>query len=164
MSDRHLATYLADHLAGSVVALELLEHLEKTHTEADLRSFFADLRADIGSERQELEKLIRRLETSVGFVRSTVAWFAEKAGRLKLRLDDVANGSLRLLEATEFVAIGIEGKRALWQALEAASADSSKLRGTDYPTLIARSKEQRARIETVRIAAARAAFQETTAL
>src|SRR5947209_272940 len=31
MSDQYVATYLSDHLAGSVAALELLEHLEKAH-------------------------------------------------------------------------------------------------------------------------------------
>jgi hypothetical protein len=29
MSDSHLPTYLNDHLAGSEVALELLEHLQR---------------------------------------------------------------------------------------------------------------------------------------
>ena len=34
MTDPNLATYLNDHLAGAVAALELLEHLEKAHAGA----------------------------------------------------------------------------------------------------------------------------------
>lgn len=40
MADEHLATYLNDHLAGSVVALELLDHLAATNSESELSAFF----------------------------------------------------------------------------------------------------------------------------
>jgi hypothetical protein len=36
--------YLNDHLAGSVTALELLEHLEKTHAGTTMERFAAELR------------------------------------------------------------------------------------------------------------------------
>src|SRR5205085_7785795 len=64
MSDQHLATYLNDHLAGSVVALELLEHLEKAHAGTDVARFVAALRADIEADRGELEALMQRLHVS----------------------------------------------------------------------------------------------------
>jgi hypothetical protein len=159
----HLSTYLSDHLAGSVVALELLEHLEKNHHEAELQKFFAGLRKDIVADRHELESLMNRLAISISTLRSAIAWFAEKAARLKLRFDDSADGSFRLLEATELVATGIDGKRSLWLALAAASEDSPRLRGPDYGRLIGRAIEQRQRIEAVRLAAARAALKESGA-
>jgi len=40
MGNEHIATYLNDHLAGSVVALELLEHLEAAHDNTPLVEFF----------------------------------------------------------------------------------------------------------------------------
>jgi len=40
MDNEHIATYLNDHLAGSVVALELLEHLEAAHDNTPLAEFF----------------------------------------------------------------------------------------------------------------------------
>jgi len=36
MNDPYLATYLNDHLAGAVTALELVEQLEKAHAGAPL--------------------------------------------------------------------------------------------------------------------------------
>lgn len=158
MPEQHIATYLQDHLAGSVVALELLEHLEKAHADSGLAQFFAALRADITADRTELERLMDRLAVSGGRLRSAVAWIGEKAARLKLRMDDAADGDFRLLEAVELVAIGIEGKRALWLALKAVSVASPKLRGPDYDRLVGRAGEQRERIELVRIEAARAAL------
>jgi predicted DNA-binding ArsR family transcriptional regulator len=61
MAQEHLATYLNDHLAGWVVALELLEHLEATHSEDTLRDFFRELHADIAADRDELEALMKAL-------------------------------------------------------------------------------------------------------
>ncbi|MBN9518814.1 hypothetical protein J0H58_09885 [bacterium] len=60
----HLATYLNDHLAGSTAALELLEHLERTHP--DLAPSLAVLRRDIEDDRRELEALMTRVGAAPG--------------------------------------------------------------------------------------------------
>ena len=65
MSEQHLATYLNDHLAGSVVALELLEHLGKAHPGTPTERFATELRADIAADRKELEDLMARLNIRV---------------------------------------------------------------------------------------------------
>jgi hypothetical protein len=158
MAHGHIATYLNDHLAGSVVALELLEHLEAAHAGTPLESFVAALRADIAADRRELESLMERLGISESSPRKATAWLAEKITQLKLRLDDPASGALRLLEALEAVQIGIQGKRALWLALDAASENAPDLRGLDYERLTRRAEEQHQRVETQRLEAARAAL------
>lgn len=155
MPSEHLATYLHDHLAGSVVAIELLEHLESAHAGTELAGFFTRLREDILADRAELESLIGRAGGSTGTVRAAVAWLGEKAARLKLRMDDAAGGDFRRLEAVELVAIGIEGKRSLWLSLAAASEAVPELRGPDYGRLAGRAAEQRQRLEPVRLDAAR---------
>lgn len=162
MPNENLATYLHDHLAGSVVALELLEHLEQAHAGTELAGFFAHLRQDIMADRAELDALISRAGGSTGTVRGAVGWLGEKAARLKLRLDDTSGGDFRLLEATELVAVGIEGKRGLWVALAEVSTTVSELRGPDYARLAERAVEQRRRIERVRLDAARLAFAATS--
>jgi hypothetical protein len=149
----HLATYLNDHLAGAVAALELLEHLERTH--ADLAPFLRALRHDIEHDRAELEALIARLGVTQSAPRQAVAWVAEKAARLKMAVDDLSGSRLKLLESLEAVAVGIHGKGSLWRALKVVPAAS----GPDYDRLIARADEQRERIEAVRLDAARRAFE-----
>ncbi|MBC7923348.1 MAG: hypothetical protein H7Z75_19905 [Ferruginibacter sp.] len=159
MNSEHLATYLNDHLAGSVAVLDLLAHLETAHANTDTGRFAAQLRADIGADRQELETLMERLHLAESLPRKAAAWLAEKATQLKLRLDDTAGGTLHLLETLDAVAVGIEGKRALWHALAAAAGEVSALRGIDYEALSARAVEQRRRVEAVRLPAAKAAFR-----
>jgi hypothetical protein len=62
-----------------------------------------------------------------------------------------------LLE-TETLALGIEGKLALWAALLAVASAYPQLIEDDLVRLASRAREQRGRIETIRLAAARRSF------
>src|SRR5262245_37760811 len=158
MADEHLATYLNDHLACSVAALELLEYIERANPDTPEGQFAAWLRADIAADRQELEALMARLQVAVSRQRKAAAWLAEKLTELKLRLDDPSAGAMRRLEFFEAVSIGIEGKRLLWRSLAAAAAGRPELSGTDYGRLERRAEEQRRSVESVRLVAAKAAL------
>jgi len=158
MAEEHIATYLNDHLAGSVVAVELLEHLESVKQGTSLEQFFAKLRADIVTDRQELEELMRQLNIQESRTRKASAWITEKFTQLKLRLDDATDGPLHLLEAVEGLSLGIEGKKSLWRSLAAVAETTPALRMLDYDRLIQRADEQRDRVEAVRLDAARAAL------
>lgn len=151
MARDDLATYLNDHLAGAVLALELLEHLEGIHSDDNLRDFFKLLRADVAADREELERLMKGLEIDQSSVRKASAWLAEKFTELKLRFDDLKQGDLLLFESLEALSLGIEGKHSLWTALAAAAKESSSLQLTDYNRLQQRAKEQRDRVEELRI-------------
>ena len=85
-------------------------------------------------------------------------WLAEKFGQIKLKLDD-PNGPLQLLESLEALALGIDGKLALWQALGAAAEVSPSLRVVSYEHLAKREIEQRQRLESLRLEAAKAALR-----
>ena len=77
---------------------------------------------------------------------------------MKLRLDDWAAGDFRLFEALEALALGIEGKRALWVALAEAAERAPVLRLLDYDRLVRRAVEQRERVEARRLATALSAL------
>jgi hypothetical protein len=162
MGNKQIATYLNDHLAGSVAALELLENLEAAHAGMPLARFLVELREDITADRQELEALMSRLHVAQSRTRKATAWAVEKLSGLKLRLDDPAGGALRLLQALEAAALGIEGKEALWCALRAVAAEATELQGVDYDRLVKRAEEQRRRVEEVRLEAAKKALLLTT--
>jgi len=159
MANEHLATYLNDHLAGSVAAIELLEHLESAHEGTEMAKFFAELRADIEADSQELKALMKRFGVSESRPRKATAWLAGKFTELKMRLDDSARGPLRLLESLEALGLGITGKLALWRALSAAAEVGRELKGVDYERLAQRADGQRARVEVFRIEAAKAALR-----
>jgi hypothetical protein len=158
MSDKPISTYLNDHLAGATAALQLLEYLEAAHDGTPRERFFVELRADVAADRQELEVLMAGLHVSQSRTRKATSWLAEKVTELKLRLDDPAGGTLRIFEAIEAVAVGIDGKRALWQALAAAAEDAPGLRLVDFERLTQRAEEQRRRVEGIRLEAAKAAL------
>lgn len=51
MPTKNLETYLNDHIAGSVVALEMMEHLEKVHANTAVAHELGEIRAEIVSDR-----------------------------------------------------------------------------------------------------------------
>jgi hypothetical protein len=156
MSKDHLATYLNDHLAASVVALEILQHLE---TEAsDLIPNLGELRVDIESDRDQLKALMARVGIAESRVRKVTSWIVEQVTEAKFEADDESKGSLRRLERLEALAIGIDGKSALWRALNAAAEIAPELRGVDYEHLIQRAQDQRSRVERFRLQAGRLAL------
>jgi hypothetical protein len=157
--NEHLATYLNDHLAGSVAAIELLEHLQAAYVGDELEHFFTGLRNDIEADRQELKQLMDQLKIAQSRPRKAGAWIAGKFAELKMRLDDSAHGPLRLLESLEAVELGITGKLALWRALIAAAEIAAALRDAlDYQRLARRATEQIERVEFRRLEAAKASF------
>jgi hypothetical protein len=156
MAGTSLSTYVNDHMAGTVVALELIEHLENVHVGDPVGSFAVELKADILADRGELERLMSRQNITASRPRMAAGWLAEKATALKLRVDDPAGGALRLLEVLEALSVGIEGKRLLWRSLSAATVQG--LTAADYQRLEQRAEEQRGRVEAMRLEAAKSAL------
>ena len=73
-----LHTYLNDHLAGSVAAIELLDDLIEHHSEDRFGKIFRDLRDEIEADQETLRNLIRKLGAKESAVRKAGAWLAEK--------------------------------------------------------------------------------------
>lgn len=155
----HLSSYLNDHLAGAVAALELIEHLAKNFPGRSLESFFAELHTDVARDQEVLRDLLRTFEEKESALRKAGAWVAEKLGRVKLGLSENDVSGTGLLEALEGLALGISGKQLLWRSLAAAAETLPQLRGPDYQALEQRAAGQRDRVEEKRLAAAREAFR-----
>jgi hypothetical protein len=160
VSVTELSTYLNDHLAGSVAALELVEYLSKNYPDTSLETFFAELHADISADQDVLRDLLNTFDAKESTVRKAGAWVAEKFGRAKLNLDQHQVTGVGLLEALEGLVLGITGKGLLWRALAAASQTTPQLKGPDYAELEQRAVAQRNRVEEKRLAAARKAFRD----
>jgi hypothetical protein len=152
-----LYTYLNDHLAGSVAAMELVEKVIEHHSADQFGKFFRDWRADIQADQETLRNLIQKLGAEESALRKAGAWVAEKFSRIEIGdLDDSAG----LLHALEALALGITGKRLLWRSLGAIALNLVALQGTDFGELEKRAQDQFERIETLRIQTAREAFRE----
>jgi hypothetical protein len=86
---------------------------------------------------------------------------SEKLTRVKLLLEDPSGGHLARLEKLEALALGIDGKRALWRSLFAIAEVIPALRELDLTRLDQRAEDQRGRVEKIRMEAARDAFVST---
>jgi hypothetical protein len=158
MSKEKLTIYLNDHLAGSVGALELVDHLIETYKGKPLGQFFQDLRNEIKADQDTLRDLIEKLGKNESAVRKAGAWVAEKLSRAKIRPSDSEEGQMGLLDALEGLVLGITGKRGLWTALAAAAVTLPQLRELDYARLQRRAAEQCDRVEAKRLEIAREVF------
>jgi hypothetical protein len=124
----------------------------KTHEQ-----FFIRLRQEVGEDQEVLSGLLHDLHADPGAVRNTTAFLSEKLARIKLLLEDPSGGQLARLEKLEALALGIDGKRALWRSLLAVT-EMPALRTVDFARLEQRAEDQRKRVEELRIEAAREAL------
>ena len=148
-----LTTYLQDHLAGAMHAIELLKAIRDHYAGKPLGQFASELLIDIEADRNVLARLTENTGGASGGPKEWASWLAEKVSRLKLKHD--SGDGLGTFEALEFLVLGIHGKRALWLALAAVAPYDSRLFGTDFGTLIARAENQHARVEEERLNCAR---------
>jgi hypothetical protein len=156
MSDP-LAIYLHDHLAGAVVAINLLERLRDQHAGEPLGQFAVELLAEVEADRAVLQGLADRVGAGSSGLKEVTGWLGEKVSRLKLRRR--ATGGLGTFEALEALALGILGKLALWRALAMVAAADARLGGVDVDHLAARAQAQHAQLEERRLEAARTALR-----
>jgi hypothetical protein len=152
----HLAVYLNDHLASAAAALSVLDLLE-ANDDDELRDFVVVLRQAISQDRDQLARLMAAAGVVVGNGRHPVGWTMDKAAESRLNAEDAAHGGLKTFELLEMLALGIDGKRALWSLLRIVSTDFPALRA-DYARLSQRADDQRAAVETRRLEWAAKAF------
>ncbi len=161
MNSKLLGVYLNDHLAGAVAGRELAARALSNNRGNDFGTFLGALLVDIESDKEALEGLMERLEIPQNRPKQAVAWAAEKAGRLKLngRLGGYSPLS-RLLEL-EALTMGVEGKGAMWRALEQLASVGGRLAATDFHALAQRAADQRRECESHRLRAAQVAFGDS---
>ena len=158
MNKDNMAVYLNDHLAGSVGALQLVEHVIKATSGTALETFFKDMFVEVKKDQTTLEELMSHLDIQQSGFRKTTAWLMEKAALIKLGPDLKKDGNFGIFQAIEGLALGIKGKKKLWQSLAQVVAPDSLPEKFDFPHLERRADEQYEKIEEKRMAAARRAL------
>ena len=153
---KELDSYLNDHLAGSVSALEVIAYWAKAHKGEALGGFFLEIEKAIKADQEILRNVMRTLGVEESKVRKAGAWAAEKVGRARLIIAGDEPGSLGLVLTLEGLIMGVTGKKLLWFALGAANLP--QLSSFNFEQLQSRAGQQVERIEAERISAIREAF------
>jgi hypothetical protein len=161
MNEQNLFAYLNDHLAGSVGALELLDHMRESAQEDDFRLFCSALYAEIESDQMVLKDVISKLGASEGTIKKVGAWLMEKGSWTEMMLAGLNKDDFGRLQALEGLALGITGKKGLWTALGTIKHLSPTLQSLAIPDLVKRAEEQIAQVDKRRLKVAEAAFSIT---
>jgi hypothetical protein len=151
---KDLDSYLNDHVAGSVSALDLIAHWAEVHKGEQLGNFFAEMEREIKTLRDVMGVL--GIEESK--MRKAGAWAAEKVGRARLMIAGDEPGRLGLVLTLEGLIMGVTGKKLMWRSL--AASKLPRLKGYDLEDLQRRAQQQIELMEIERISAVRQAFAE----
>ena len=156
---KELASYLNDHLAGSVSALELIDHWAHDQKGKPLGDFFAETEREIKADQEVLRVVMRSLGVEACSIPRASAWVAEKLGRARLIIAGDEPGSLGLVLTLDGLIMGVTGKKLAWRAL--AATNLPQLNGYDFEKLQRRAEQQIERIEAERMQAVLVAFAGT---
>jgi hypothetical protein len=154
--DKLLGTYLNDHLAGSTVGVELANRARKSNKHTPLGKFLSELAEEIQEDRETLKRVMDTLEIGHDRAKQAAGWLGEKLGRLKPNNRLFGYSPLSRVIELEGLALGVAGKRGLWQSLGAIA--DPRLSEFDFDALIERADRQRSGLEEQRLLAAQKAF------
>jgi hypothetical protein len=150
IGEDRISIYLNDHLGGATAGLHLARRLA-SRNHSDVLDAIA---IEIEEDRAALLRVMERLGVGEDVLKAALGRAAELASRLKLTGELLPHTALNRLEEIEALALGVEGKFALWQAVQHALGTDPRLAGVDLDELIARARSQRRRLERLRKGAA----------
>jgi hypothetical protein len=155
-----LDTYLNDHLAGAFAGRALSRRAAERQRGTDLAPPLERVAKEIREDIRSLEQLMERLGIPRRNQRAMIGELAHAVGRLKFGGVLHRGSPVATLEELETLALGIEGKLALWRALRHGADDDGSL-GPELDGLISRARTQRELVEELRLKAAVAVLRES---
>lgn len=155
MATDRLATYLTDHMAGSVSAAELVARLRAGEIDPALASALGQVAESIQRHQGIVRQLLGQRGRREHRGKNLAAWLAEKLTRPVMPID--GDDEFGLLRALEALMMGMRGRVAMWQALETILPSHPELIGLDARGLCLEAEEQlrmmdRHRLEVARLA------------
>ena len=159
---RALAAYLREHLAGADAAIRMVERLRDAHRGTAEGALFASLYTRFREDRAVVETLLADLGAST----LSMKRLAGRAVGTALRTPGSdERGDLSLFRRLEALAIGVQGKRCLWRAVQAVPSSLRAPGRRTFAELEADAVRQWEEIERFRLSAVPQTFaHESVAL
>lgn len=149
---RWLAIYLQDHYAGAIAGSALFHRVADSHSDPQVRKAIADLAAQVEKDRLELDGIMASLEVPHSRPKESIAWAAEKAGRLKPNGAVLRRSPLTDVVELEALSLAVEGKTLGWKTLLTLAETEPSLDAKQVQDLLDRAQAQQARLEELRLA------------
>ena len=153
-----LGIYLNDHLAGATVGVELAKRTTGANQGTEFGGPLQQLASEIAEDRAALRRIMDRLDVRADPVKTTLAWGAEKAGRLKLNGQIRGYSPLSRVVEIEGLISGVNGKLSLWRALQVRAPSEPRLDAAELASLDERAEDQLRRLHDLRDRATAVAF------
>ena len=155
---RALIAYLRDHLGGADMAIRVVHRLGSTNRGTEDGTLFHRL----SKEFEEDHSVVRTLLTHLGASGRSIKRAAGFASGAVLSVPAGGEpGDLALLRTLEALAIGVQGKRCMWRALQSLRIGPSTVDGMDFVELEAKAVRQWEAIEGRRRALVARTFSAT---
>lgn len=139
-----LIAYLRDHLSGADMAIRVVHRLGSTHRRTEDRTLFRQLSKEFEEDRSVVRTLLTQLGASGRSLKRASAFVS---GTVLSVTAGGEPGDLSLLRTLEALAIGIQGKRCLWRALQNFRTVPSTVDDMKFVELEARAVRQWEAIE-----------------
>lgn len=148
-----------DQLAAGVLWREVARRSQRSNSGTPAGDALQRVATAIADDVVTFEQIMDRLGLRRSRVKPALALVAERAGRLKLNGRLTSYSPLSRFAELDFLAIGIEGKKQLWQNLRDGADLATRLPDVDFDGLVERAQRQRDDIEPFRRAAGEAALR-----
>ena len=153
MADKAMDVYLNDHLAGAMLGSDLAEQIRSQNQSTSLGEVMGLLAPQIEEDRQTLIALMKSMDSSQNPVKQAGAWVTEKASRLKFMGMSSGDPELGTFMALETLALGVQGKLGLWEALKQVTDQHPAITSVNLDKLIDRAEAQYDMLERERLTA-----------
>jgi hypothetical protein len=153
-----LIAYLRDHLGGSDVAIRVVRRLSATYGGAEDGNLFRRLSRELEEDRLVVRSLLMQLGASERSIKRAAA---DASGVVLSATAGGEPGDLSLLRTLEALAIGVQGKRCMWRALQNLPSSPSTINGLTFVELEAKAVRQWEAVEERRRALVERTFSAT---
>jgi len=155
-----LKIYLNDHLAGSILGLELARRAKAENADNAVGEYLETFERELLEDRSILQSVMSALGFKRDVLKQGMAWVGEKLGRLKLNGQLTGYSPLSRVVELEGLCLGTEGRLSMWRTLRRLSRKDERLGRFDFSSLIARAEHQRRTLERLRQQSSDEAFFE----
>ena len=135
MNNVHLRIYLDDHLALMVAETELIGRCLRSNRGAPLGEFLQKLENEVQVQKSIVQEIIQRIGAEEGFeskTKQSLAWFAEKLGRLKFNGSLLSYSDLSRVVELEALEAAAQGRSGFWDNLETVATTDVRLEGITF--------------------------------
>ncbi len=153
---RALIAYLRDHLSGADMAIRVVHRHVSTHDGNEHGALFRSLSKEFTEDHWIVRTLLMQLGASGRSIKRASGFVS---GTMLSVMAGGEPGQLSLLRTLEALAIGIQGKRCMWRALQ--DLRMSTVHGTSFVELEAKAVRQWEAVEEHRRALVAQTFSAT---